>query len=99
MDERNQTHLIQSRHRLRLQDRILHDSGSPDRFAELLVGNHDKDDAAVLDLGDGRALISTTDFFMRFVDDSFDFGRVAASNAISDVFAMGSKPRLVIAIL
>jgi selenide,water dikinase len=65
----------------------------------LLVGNNYKDDAAVLDIGDGRALISTTDFFMPIVDDPFDFGRIASVNAISDVYAMGGDPILAIAIL
>ncbi len=65
----------------------------------LLVGNSSKDDAAVYDLGDGNALISTTDFFMPIVDDAFDFGRIAAANAISDVYAMGGKPILAIAVL
>jgi selenide,water dikinase len=65
----------------------------------LLVGNEQRDDAAVLDLGDGTALISTTDFFMPIVDDAFDFGRIAAVNAISDVYAMGGTPLLAIAIL
>lgn len=65
----------------------------------LLVGNDSRDDAAVLDLGNGTAIISTTDFFMPIVDDPFTFGRIAATNAISDVFAMGGKPILAIAIL
>jgi selenide, water dikinase len=65
----------------------------------LLVGNHSKDDAAVLDLGTGQALISTTDFFMPIVDNPYHFGRIAACNAISDVYAMGGKPILAIAIL
>ncbi|MFM7053380.1 MAG: selenide, water dikinase SelD [Bacteroidota bacterium] len=65
----------------------------------LLVGNHSRDDAAVWDLGNGQALISTTDFFMPVVDDPFDFGRIAATNAISDVYAMGGNPVLAIAIL
>lgn len=65
----------------------------------LLVGNHTKDDAAVYDMGNGSALISTTDFFMPVVDDPFEFGRIAAANAISDVYAMGGKPFLAIAIL
>ncbi|MEO5945283.1 MAG: selenide, water dikinase SelD [Chitinophagaceae bacterium] len=65
----------------------------------LLVGNHSKDDAAVYDLGNGTALISTTDFFMPIVDDAFDFGRIAAANSISDVYAMGGKPLMAIAIL
>jgi selenide, water dikinase len=65
----------------------------------LLVGNHSKDDAAVYDMGNGTAVISTTDFFMPVVDDPFEFGRIAAANAISDVYAMGGKPMLAIAIL
>jgi selenide,water dikinase len=65
----------------------------------LLVGNSSKDDAAVYDLGKGMALISTTDFFMPIVDDAFDFGRIAAANSISDVYAMGGKPLMAIAIL
>jgi selenide,water dikinase len=65
----------------------------------LLVGNSSKDDAAVYDLGNGTALISTTDFFMPIVDDAFDFGRIAAANSISDVYAMGGKPLIAIAIL
>ncbi len=68
-------------------------------FPGLLVGNQTKDDAAALDLGDGTALISTTDFFMPIVDDAFEFGRIAAANAISDVYAMGGSPLLAIAIL
>ena len=70
----------------------------PDNY-KLLVGNQSKDDAAVYDLGDGMALISTTDFFMPIVDDAFDFGRIAAANSISDVYAMGGKPLMAIAIL
>jgi len=66
---------------------------------KLIVGNHSRDDAAVLDLGNGTALISTTDFFMPIVDDPFNFGRIASANAISDVYAMGGKPLLAIAIL
>lgn len=65
----------------------------------LLVGNSSKDDAAVYDLGNGMALISTTDFFMPIVDDAFDFGRIAAANSISDVYAMGGKPLMAIAVL
>ena len=64
---------------------------------KLIVGNHSKDDAAVLDMGNGTALISTTDFFMPIVDDPFNFGRIASANAISDVYAMGGKPVLAIA--
>ena len=65
----------------------------------LIVGNHSKDDAAVYDLGNGQALISTTDFFMPIVDDPYEFGRIASANAISDVYAMGGRPVLAIAIL
>jgi len=66
---------------------------------KLIVGNHSKDDAAVYDLDNVTALISTTDFFMPIVDDPFEFGRIASANAISDVYAMGGKPILAIAIL
>src|ERR1041384_6879809 len=66
---------------------------------ELLVGNKTNDDAAVYDLENGNCLISTTDFFMPVVDSPYDFGRVAACNAISDVYAMGGKPILALAIL
>lgn len=65
----------------------------------LIVGNDTRDDAAVYDLGDGRGVISTTDFFMPIVDDPFDFGRIAVTNAISDVYAMGGYPLLAIAVL
>jgi selenide, water dikinase len=65
----------------------------------LLVGNSSRDDAAVMDLGNGEAIISTTDFFMPIVDDAYDFGRIASANAISDVYAMGGQPLLAIAIL
>ncbi len=66
---------------------------------KLLVGNESKDDAAVYDLGNGEAIISTTDFFMPIVDDAFDFGRIASANAISDIYAMGGEPIMAIAIL
>lgn len=80
-------------------DKILHSPVAAIPDARLLVGNDKRDDAAVLDLGNGTALISTTDFFMPIVDDAFDFGRIASANAISDVYAMGGKPVLAIAIL
>ena len=66
---------------------------------KMLVGNDTKDDAAVYDLGNGQALISTTDFFTPIVDDPYDFGRIAATNAISDIYAMGGKPIMALAIL
>lgn len=69
----------------------------PDK--KLIVGNSSKDDAAVYDIGNGQAIISTTDFFMPIVDDATDFGKIASANAISDVYAMGGKPILAIAIL
>ncbi len=65
----------------------------------LLVGNSHNDDAAVYDLQNGTALISTTDFFMPIVDDAFFFGKIAAANAISDVYAMGGKPVVAVALL
>ncbi|OED44417.1 selenide, water dikinase SelD [Endozoicomonas sp. (ex Bugula neritina AB1)] len=68
-------------------------------FPNLVVGNSTKDDAAVVDLGNGEGIISTTDFFMPIVDDPFDFGRIAATNAISDIYAMGGQPLMAIAIL
>ena len=69
------------------------------KSAKLLVGNDTKDDAAVYDIGNGQGLISTTDFFMPIVDDPFYFGRIAAANAISDVYAMGGKPIMALAVL
>lgn len=80
-------------------DKILHTDTAFWHYPSLLVGNASKDDAAVFDLGNGQALISTTDFFTPIVDDAFAFGRIAAANAISDVYAMGGKPLLAIAIL
>ena len=71
----------------------------PPSDKKLLVGNDSRDDAAVYDLGDGTAIISTTDFFMPIVDDPNTFGQIAAANAISDVYAMGGTPMLAIAIL
>jgi selenide,water dikinase len=73
---------------------------APQQFTDkLLVGNSTNDDAAVYDIGNGTALIATTDFFMPIVDDAYDFGRIAAANAISDVYAMGGRPLIAIAIL
>jgi selenide,water dikinase len=68
-------------------------------FPQLLVGNESCDDAAVYDIGGGKAVISTTDFFTPIVDDPYDFGRIAATNALSDVYAMGGSPLMAIAIL
>lgn len=68
-------------------------------FQQLLVGNETSDDAAVWKLEDGTCVIATTDFFMPMVDDPFEFGRIAATNAISDVYAMGGSPIMALAIL
>uniref|UniRef100_UPI003FA25CDB selenide, water dikinase SelD n=1 Tax=Zoogloea ramigera TaxID=350 RepID=UPI003FA25CDB len=68
-------------------------------FANLLVGTETADDAAVWKLNDQQALIATTDFFMPIVDDPFDFGRIAATNALSDVYAMGGTPIMALAIV
>ncbi|MDP2557811.1 selenide, water dikinase SelD [Photobacterium damselae subsp. piscicida] len=80
-------------------DTILRTQIAPFADPNLLVGNESKDDAAVYNLGNGTAVISTTDFFMPIVDDPYDFGRIAATNAISDIYAMGGKPIMAIAIL
>lgn len=68
-------------------------------FAQLLVGNEMDDDAAVWQIDENTCLVATTDFFMPMVDDPYDFGRIAATNAISDVYAMGGRPILALAIL
>ena len=75
---------------LKTENRVCYDN--------LIVGNDTKDDAAVYDLGNGTSVISTTDFFMPIVDDPFTFGRIAATNAISDIYAMGGKPIMAISI-
>ncbi|MGO4835131.1 selenide, water dikinase SelD, partial [Rhizobiaceae sp. 2RAB30] len=68
-------------------------------FEQLLVGTETGDDAAVYQLDEETCLIATTDFFMPMVDDPFEFGRIAATNAISDIYAMGGRPLLALAIL
>ncbi len=68
-------------------------------FPDLLVGHSSSDDAAVYRINDRQALVATTDFFTPIVDDPYDFGRIAATNAISDVYAMGAKPFLALALL
>ena len=82
-------------------DQILHSSLPQPRYDNLLVGNGSRDDAAVYRLPgqQGQCVISTTDFFMPIVDDAYDFGRIASANAISDVYAMGGRPLLAIAVL
>lgn len=68
-------------------------------YASLLVGRETADDAAVWQLNENQALVATTDFFMPIVDDPFDFGRIAATNALSDVYAMGARPILALALV
>jgi len=67
--------------------------------AELLVGTETSDDAAVYRLNDAQALVATTDFFTPIVDDPFDFGRIAATNALSDIYAMGARPIFTLALV
>src|SRR5438046_10133170 len=78
---------------------ILRSSGGGMIPPELMVGIETSDDAAVYRLNDDQALIATTDFFMPIVDDPFDFGRIAATNAISDVYAMGGRPIMALALV
>ena len=67
--------------------------------ADLLVGNDTGDDAAVYRIDESRAMVATTDFFMPVVDDPYDFGRISATNALSDVYAVGGRPVLALAIV
>ena len=78
---------------------ILAGSGAQHLDPNLWVGNASRDDAAVYALDDERGVVSTTDFFMPIVDDPYDFGRIAATNAISDIYAMGGDPLMAIALL
>jgi selenide,water dikinase len=76
------------------------ETGTPENTQpSLLVGNDSRDDSAAVDIGNGRALLSTTDFFTPIVDDPREFGEIAATNAISDIYAMGGTPTVAIAIL
>jgi len=79
--------------------KILADMPAAAAFPNLMVGTETSDDAAVWRLNDSQALVATTDFFMPVVDDPFDFGRIAATNALSDVYAMGGTPILALAIV
>ena len=83
----------------RILEEILSFDGQAAPSDHLLVGNDSRDDAAVFDLGNGQSIVSTTDFFMPIVDDPFDFGQIASVNAISDIYAMGGKPLMAIAVL
>ncbi len=80
-------------------ERILAKSAAPLMPPQLLVGIETADDAAVWQLNDTQAIVATTDFFMPVVDDPFDFGRIAATNAISDIYAMGGTPLFALAIV
>ncbi|MBU1333114.1 MAG: selenide, water dikinase SelD [Gammaproteobacteria bacterium] len=80
-------------------DIILAGSGAQNLDPKLWVGNASRDDAAVYAIDEERGVVSTTDFFMPIVDDPYDFGRIAATNAISDIYAMGGDPLMAIAIL
>ncbi len=80
-------------------EKILNSNGVQKEFSSLIAGYETKDDAAVWDLGNENYLLSTTDFFTPIVDDPFDFGRISAANALSDIYAMGGKPAFVLAIL
>lgn len=80
-------------------DIIVAGSGLQNLDPKLWVGNASRDDAAVYAIDEERGVVSTTDFFMPIVDDPFDFGRIAATNAISDIYAMGGTPLMAIAIL
>ncbi len=82
----------------KILDTILTSSVKDISDSHLLVGNHSRDDAAVYDLGNGEGIISSTDFFMPIVDNPTTFGRIAATNAISDIYAMGGVPLMAIAI-
>ncbi len=74
-------------------------SGLVKAYPDLLVGNESSDDAAVYRINDEQAIVATTDFFLPIVDDPYDFGRIAATNSISDVYAMGGKPLLALALV
>ena len=78
---------------------VLANTPLPGAFPDLLVGNESSDDAAVYRISETQAIVATTDFFMPIVDDPYDFGRIAATNAISDVYAMGGRPFMALALL
>lgn len=83
----------------KLLSEIIKVNHEENEFSNLIVGSGTRDDAAVVDLGGGQYLISSADFFMPIVDDPFEFGQISAANAISDIYAMGGKPILAIALL
>lgn len=83
----------------RVLSEFLQGSSNSGVFPDLLVGRETSDDAAVYRLNDTQAIVSTTDFFMPIVDDGFDFGQIAATNALSDIYAMGARPLMALAIV
>lgn len=83
----------------RLLSQIIGESTGGSAFPDLLVGNEHADDAAVYRFNDAQALVATTDFFTPVVDDPFDFGRIAATNALSDIYAMGALPIMALAVV
>ena len=82
-----------------LLEQIIAKSGSGILPKQLLVGTETSDDAAVYQINETQAIVATTDFFMPIVDDPFDFGAIAATNAISDVYAMGGTPLFALALV
>lgn len=81
-----------------LLDKILQSSHPLKNYPQLLVGNSNKDDAAAWDLENGTSVLSTIDFFLPIVDDPFTFGKIAAANALSDIYAMGGKPLMAVSV-
>ena len=83
-----------------MQAQLITQSALPQQFfPDLLLGNETADDAAVYRINDEQAIVATTDFFMPIVDDPYDFGRIAAANALSDIYAMGGTPLMALAIV
>ncbi|MFB4318614.1 selenide, water dikinase SelD [Actinomadura sp. 21ATH] len=80
-------------------ERVVAGLAGPAGTGDLVVGGEDGDDAAVLRIGDGRAIVSTADFFTPVVDDPYDWGRIAAANALSDVYAVGGEPVMALNLL
>lgn len=83
----------------KILDQILSGTGQSFHDTKLLVGNSNKDDAGAYQINDKQVILSTLDFFMPIVDDPFDFGRIASTNALSDIYAMGGEPFMALAIL
>src|SRR5215471_11743461 len=82
-----------------LLSELLSQTPAAQRFERLLVGTETSDDAAVYQINERQAIVATTDFFTPIVDDPYDFGRIAATNALSDIYAMGATPIFALAVL